>query len=164
MATIFRAKFKRDNPGDPIYFPDGAGQLVVGTSGQTGLVASPPAGTLLDENVPEIDPKKGLGLSLDKPQRVDTPASLSCRLLLTQLPSWFTMRPFTMRVRGRVEDLSPMDEGSQWATTVGVLGGTDASVVALAERLNTDLIITLDRRHFNAVRPRHCLAFRLLPE
>lgn len=44
------------------------------------------------------------------------------------------------------------------------LGGTDASVVALAERLNTDLIITLDRRHFAAVRPRHCTAFRLLPE
>jgi predicted nucleic acid-binding protein len=44
------------------------------------------------------------------------------------------------------------------------LGGTDASVIVLAERLNTDLIITLDRRHFAAVRPRHCPAFRLLPE
>jgi hypothetical protein len=44
------------------------------------------------------------------------------------------------------------------------LGGTDASVIALAERLRTDLVITLDRRHFTAVRPRHCTAFRLLPE
>lgn len=44
------------------------------------------------------------------------------------------------------------------------LGGTDASVIALAERLNTDLIITLDRRHFSAVRPRHVPSFRLLPE
>lgn len=44
------------------------------------------------------------------------------------------------------------------------LGGTDASVIALAERLDTDLIITLDRRHFSAVRPRHVPAFRLLPE
>jgi uncharacterized protein len=44
------------------------------------------------------------------------------------------------------------------------LGGTDASVVALAERLNTDLRITLDRRHFSAIRPRHCAAFRLFPE
>ena len=44
------------------------------------------------------------------------------------------------------------------------LGGTDASVIALAERLNTDTIITLDRRHFAAVRPAHCDAFRLLPE
>ena len=43
------------------------------------------------------------------------------------------------------------------------LGGTDASVVSLAERLGTDLVITLDRRHFGAVRPRHCRSFRLLP-
>jgi uncharacterized protein len=44
------------------------------------------------------------------------------------------------------------------------LGGTDASIVALAERLAVDVIITLDRRHFSAVRPRHCASFRLLPE
>jgi hypothetical protein len=43
------------------------------------------------------------------------------------------------------------------------LGGTDASVVALAERLQAPVIITLDRRHFAAVRPRHCEAFELLP-
>lgn len=43
------------------------------------------------------------------------------------------------------------------------LGGTDASVVTLAERLATDTVITLDRRHFGTVRPRHCVAFRLLP-
>jgi predicted nucleic acid-binding protein len=44
------------------------------------------------------------------------------------------------------------------------LGGTDASIVALAERLGTDVVITLDRRHFSAVQPRHCKALRLLPE
>lgn len=44
------------------------------------------------------------------------------------------------------------------------LGGTDASVIVVAERLGTDLVITLDRRHFSAVRPRHVPAFRLLPE
>ncbi len=44
------------------------------------------------------------------------------------------------------------------------LGGTDASVVVLAERLDTDLVMTLDQRHFAAVRPRHVPAFRLLPE
>ena len=43
------------------------------------------------------------------------------------------------------------------------LGGTDASIVALAERFGTDLIVTLDRRHFDAVRPRHAVAFRILP-
>ena len=43
------------------------------------------------------------------------------------------------------------------------IGAADASVVALAERLDTDLVLTLDRRHFSAIRPRHCEAFRLLP-
>jgi uncharacterized protein len=43
------------------------------------------------------------------------------------------------------------------------LGGTDASVVALAERLGASVIVTLDRRHFGAIRPRHCDAFELLP-
>ena len=43
------------------------------------------------------------------------------------------------------------------------LGGTDASVVALAERLDAPVIVTLDRRHFGAVKPRHRDAFELLP-
>ena len=43
------------------------------------------------------------------------------------------------------------------------LGATDASAVALAERLATDLLITLDRRHFSVVRPTHTARFRLLP-
>lgn len=44
------------------------------------------------------------------------------------------------------------------------LGTTDASVIALAERLGTPSVITLDRRHFHAVRPLHCEALQLLPE
>lgn len=43
------------------------------------------------------------------------------------------------------------------------LGGTDASVVALAERLGAATVITLDRRHFAAVKPGHRAAFTLLP-
>ncbi|MGA2455072.1 MAG: PIN domain-containing protein [Solirubrobacteraceae bacterium] len=43
------------------------------------------------------------------------------------------------------------------------LGGTDASVVALAERLDASTILTLDRRHFAAIAPRHRKAFELLP-
>ena len=43
------------------------------------------------------------------------------------------------------------------------LGGTDASVIALAERLNITSIITLDHRHFTVVRPLHCASFELLP-
>jgi predicted nucleic acid-binding protein len=44
------------------------------------------------------------------------------------------------------------------------LGGTDASVVALAERLGTEQILTTDHRHFRVVRPRHCEIFRILLE
>ena len=43
------------------------------------------------------------------------------------------------------------------------LGGTDASVVAIAERRETDLLITLDRRHFGAIRPQHAKRFRIIP-
>lgn len=43
------------------------------------------------------------------------------------------------------------------------LGGTDASVIALAERMKAETIITLDHRHFGTVRPRHCERFTLLP-
>ena len=44
------------------------------------------------------------------------------------------------------------------------LGGTDASLVALAERLRVRRIATFDRRHFTVVRPAHVEAFTLLPE
>lgn len=43
------------------------------------------------------------------------------------------------------------------------LGAVDASVVALAERLGTDVVMTLDHRHFRAIRPAHVEAFTLLP-
>jgi uncharacterized protein len=43
------------------------------------------------------------------------------------------------------------------------LGGTDALVVALAERHGAVRIATLNRRHFAVVRPRHAEAFELLP-
>jgi hypothetical protein len=38
-----------------------------------------------------------------------------------------------------------------------------ASVVALAERLQAPIVITLDHRHFQAARHRHRDAFELLP-
>jgi uncharacterized protein len=43
------------------------------------------------------------------------------------------------------------------------LGVTDASVIALAERLGETKVATLDRRHFTAVRPRHVEALELRP-
>lgn len=44
------------------------------------------------------------------------------------------------------------------------LGGSDASIVALAERLGEVEVATLDRRHFTVIRPDHVEHFTLLPE
>jgi predicted nucleic acid-binding protein len=44
------------------------------------------------------------------------------------------------------------------------LGTVDASIAVLADRLGTDLIVTLDRRHFGAIRTPGGRSFRLLPE
>lgn len=43
------------------------------------------------------------------------------------------------------------------------LSVVDASVVAIAERLEQDTIATLDRRHFSVIRPLHVDAFTLVP-
>lgn len=44
------------------------------------------------------------------------------------------------------------------------LGTVDASIAVLADRLDTDLIVTLDRRHFGSIRSPRGRSFRLLPE
>jgi uncharacterized protein len=44
------------------------------------------------------------------------------------------------------------------------LGGVDASVVAIAERLNVATVATLNRRDFTVVRPRHVKSLTLIPE
>jgi uncharacterized protein len=43
------------------------------------------------------------------------------------------------------------------------LGGTVASVVSLTETPGTNLVVTLDRRHFGIVRPSHVERLTLLP-
>ena len=43
------------------------------------------------------------------------------------------------------------------------LGFVDASVVAVAERLEAREILTTDRKHFGVVRPRHVRALTLVP-
>lgn len=43
------------------------------------------------------------------------------------------------------------------------LGTVDASVVASAERLGLDTVVTIDRRHFGVVQPVHVDRLRLLP-
>jgi len=43
------------------------------------------------------------------------------------------------------------------------LGFVDATVIATAERLDATEVLTTDRRHFSAVRPRHVGALQLSP-
>ena len=43
------------------------------------------------------------------------------------------------------------------------LGGVDAGLIALAERLGLTKIASLDHRHFGVVRPSHTAALTLLP-
>lgn len=43
------------------------------------------------------------------------------------------------------------------------LGGTDASLIAVAERLGATRIATLDCAHFHIIRPAHCDALELVP-
>ena len=39
----------------------------------------------------------------------------------------------------------------------------DCAIVAMAERLNVTKVLTVDRRHFTAFRPRHCEYFEIAP-
>lgn len=43
------------------------------------------------------------------------------------------------------------------------IGFVDAAVVAIAERMGATRIYTLDRRHFEPIRPQHADRFELLP-
>jgi hypothetical protein len=43
------------------------------------------------------------------------------------------------------------------------IGLVDASIVALAERMNEPKIATLDHRHFGLIKPRHVDRLELLP-
>jgi predicted nucleic acid-binding protein len=67
----------------------------------------------------------------------------------------------------RVEILDRVDyaRASELVTIYGdfPLGMVDASVVAMAERLNISEVATLDHRHFNVVRPQHVESFTLQP-
>lgn len=67
----------------------------------------------------------------------------------------------------RVEDLEH-DDWTRIAELVRSyadlrLGETDASLIALAERLGVTTIATLNRRDFAVVRPHHVEAFDLIP-
>lgn len=69
----------------------------------------------------------------------------------------FTLAPLTLADTDRMAEL--VETYADFP-----LGGVDAAVIAIAERLKSSTIATLDRRHFTAVRPQHVPAFTLLPD
>ena len=83
-------------------------------------------------------------------------APAESRFLRSLTSPRFRVEPITSADLARMADLV-----EQYAELS--LGGTDASLIALAERLHLDTIATLDRRHFTVVRPVHVSAFVLVP-
>lgn len=69
----------------------------------------------------------------------------------------FSVLPLTVSDWGRMADL--VDTYADLP-----LGTSDASVIAVAERLGVTTVATLDQRHFRVVRPRHIETFTLLPD
>lgn len=62
-----------------------------------------------------------------------------------------------------VSDVARMADLAATYADLG-LGGTDASIVAVAERLGITTVATFDRRHFTVVRPSHTDTLTLLPD
>jgi predicted nucleic acid-binding protein len=64
-----------------------------------------------------------------------------------------------------VENLSQRDltRTAELLAEQPFLGLVDASIVAIAERLKLETLVTTDRRDFGRVHPRHVDAFQLLP-
>ncbi|MCL2583357.1 MAG: PIN domain-containing protein [Streptosporangiales bacterium] len=67
----------------------------------------------------------------------------------------------------QVESLTPADYARMADLVIQYgkfpLGAADASVIAVAERLDVTRVATLDHRHFRQVAPRHTKALELIP-
>jgi predicted nucleic acid-binding protein len=77
---------------------------------------------------------------------------------LRQLPaSKYKIIPLELEDLARTADILEQYHDSR-------LDFVDASIVAIAERMNITRILTLDQRDFGIVRPRHADYFELLPQ
>ncbi len=81
-----------------------------------------------------------------------------------------TMQTFVTRMTLPAWTLEPLREGDLERTAEILdryhdqrLDFTDAAIIAIAERLRIRRVLTLDRRHFQIIRPQHCPTFELLP-
>ncbi len=58
---------------------------------------------------------------------------------------------------------SDLKRAEEILTTYPNFGLVDSVTMAMAERLKIDTIVTFDHRDFQRFRPKHCVAFTLLP-
>ena len=72
-----------------------------------------------------------------------------------QRPTW-DVTSLEVADLGRVSDLLEAYQDAE-------LDFADATIVAIAERLNIGIVLTLDRRHFRMIRPKHTDYFTVLP-
>lgn len=64
---------------------------------------------------------------------------------------------FTMKDLDRAVDILVQYRSARF-------GLVDGMTMAIAERLRAQVVLTLDHRDFGIYRPKHCTAFRLVPE
>ena len=86
------------------------------------------------------------------------------RRLGAEVESAFLRALGTLEVEGPVADDWPAIAELVVRYADFPLGGTDASVAVLADRLGTDIVVTLDRRHFGAIRSANGGTYRILPD
>lgn len=78
------------------------------------------------------------------------------RFLKELVASDTILEPITLFDLERVGEILEQYADSQ-------LDFVDATIIAIAERQNISRILTLDRRDFTIIRPRHCPYFEILP-
>lgn len=134
------------------------------------IVDTGPLLATADRNDPDHDACESL-LEAERGPLITTAMVIAeaAYLMCRQLGPTAETTLFTAITRGElvIEDLTNSDWvriGDLVTTYASLpLGGTDASLIAIAERLGATRIATLDHRHFTVVRPTHTDAFTLLP-
>ena len=70
-------------------------------------------------------------------------------------PAWTLESPTTVDVQRAAALLQKYHDNR--------LDFVNATIIAIAERLNIKRVLTLDKRHFQVVNPQHCNSFEILP-
>lgn len=79
-----------------------------------------------------------------------------CRFVSSLTPDAIQVESTTIEDLSRIQQILAIYADSQ-------LDFTDATIIAIAERLAITRIYTLDRRDFSIIRPKHCDYFELFP-